>query len=152
MSLSWQFSEDGILSKFWAEKCLIIASLILIFTSNDSVNLRNFKKTENFQKISFLNLIKVNILKKISTCVCSSVKPNLNYSFEKAIKGRVYVKVITLSVLDPISLTTLLSLKILLPMGCVRLGNFGSLICGLFTHRRQVIAIFFTQFHTTHGK
>ena len=64
MSLSWQFSEDGILSKLWAEKCLIIASLILIFTSNDSANLRNFKKTENFQKISFLNLITVNILKK----------------------------------------------------------------------------------------
>ena len=64
MSLSWQFSEDGILSKFWAEKCLIIASLILIFTSNDSANLRNFKKTENFQKNSFLNLITVNILKK----------------------------------------------------------------------------------------
>ena len=64
MSLSWQFSEDGILSKLWAEKCLIIASLILIFTSNDSANLRNFKKTENFQKNSFLNLITVNILKK----------------------------------------------------------------------------------------
>ena len=64
MSLSWQFSEDGILSKFWAEKCLIIASLILIFTSNDSANLRTFKITENFQKISLLNLITVNILKK----------------------------------------------------------------------------------------
>ena len=59
------------------------------------------------------------------TCVCSSVKPTLNYSFEKAIKRHVYVKVITLYVLDHISLTTLLSMKILLPMGCVKFGNFG---------------------------
>ena len=62
--MSWQFSEDGILSKLGAEKYLIIASLISIFTSNDSANLRNFKKTENFQRISLLNLITVNILKK----------------------------------------------------------------------------------------
>ena len=64
ISLFWQFSEDGILPKLWADKYLIIASLILIFTSNDSANLRNFKNTENFQKISFLNLNKVKILKK----------------------------------------------------------------------------------------
>ena len=59
-----QFSEDGILSKLWAENHLISANLILILSSHDSANLRNFKKTENFQKNSFLNLITVNILKK----------------------------------------------------------------------------------------
>ena len=51
MSLFQQFSEDGILSKLWAESHLIIANLILIFSSHDSANLRNFKKTENFQNI-----------------------------------------------------------------------------------------------------
>ena len=64
ISMFQQFSEVGILSKLWAENHLFIANLTLIFSSHDSANLRNFKKTENFQKISFLNLITVNILKK----------------------------------------------------------------------------------------
>ena len=88
MSLSWKFLEDGILSKLWAEKYLIIASLTLIFTSNDSANLRNFKKTENFQQISLLNLITVNILKKseywlniqpVSVSVSRRVPNNIMY-------------------------------------------------------------------------
>ena len=51
ISLFQQFSEDGILSKLWAEIHLISANLILILSSHDSANLRNFKKTENFQNI-----------------------------------------------------------------------------------------------------
>ena len=50
--------------KLRADHHLIITNLILIFSSHDSANLRNFKKTENFQNIQFLNLNEVKILKK----------------------------------------------------------------------------------------
>ena len=52
MSLFGQFSENGILSKLWAENHLIAANLILIFCSHDSANLGSSKKTENFQKFN----------------------------------------------------------------------------------------------------
>ena len=51
ISLFWQFSENGSLTKLWAENHLIAANLIFIFSSHDSANLRSFKKTENFQEI-----------------------------------------------------------------------------------------------------
>ena len=35
---------------------------------------------------------------------------------------------------------------------CYGLREIGLLICGLFTQRRQMNAIFFTQFHATHSK